>query len=242
MKNKKKVPEISIIIPCYNLENIVKTTVKNILENLEKFSDSFEILIVNDGSTDNTLEVIQDIKNNHECIHVITYSQNKGKGYAVKTGILQSIGSYIVFIDGDLDITSDAIQNYIEELNNFDLVIGSKSLQSSEIEIRQSRKILSDIFSSIVKFLTGLKIQDTQVGFKVGNGEDLRKIFKIMNIDGFAFDVELLVIATKLNLRIKEMPVKLKIMKSFRFNSAVQMFYDVLKITYNYKILHKFDH
>lgn len=242
MKNKKKVPEISIIIPCYNLENIVKTTVKNILENLEKFSDSFEILIVNDGSTDNTLEVIQDIKNNHECIHVITYSQNKGKGYAVKTGILQSIGSYIVFIDGDLDITSDAIQNYIEELNNFDLVIGSKSLQSSEIEIRQSRKILSDIFSSIVKFLTGLKIQDTQVGFKVGNGEDLRKIFKIMNIDGFAFDVELLVIATKLNLRIKEMPVKLKIMKSFRFNSAVEMFYDVLKITYNYKILHKFDH
>jgi dolichol-phosphate mannosyltransferase len=242
LKNKKKVPEISIIIPCYNLENIVKTTVKNILENLEKFSDSFEILIVNDGSTDNTLEVIQDIKNNHECIHVITYSQNKGKGYAVKTGILQSIGSYIVFIDGDLDITSDAIQNYIEELNNFDLVIGSKSLQSSEIEIRQSRKILSDIFSSIVKFLTGLKIQDTQVGFKVGNGEDLRKIFKIMNIDGFAFDVELLVIATKLNLRIKEMPVKLKIMKSFRFNSAVQMFYDVLKITYNYKILHKFDH
>jgi len=242
LKNKKKVPEISIIIPCYNLENIVKTTVKNILENLEKFSDSFEILIVNDGSTDNTLEVIQDIKNNHECIHVITYSQNKGKGYAVKTGILQSIGSYIVFIDGDLDITSDAIQNYIEELNNFDLVIGSKSLQSSEIEIRQSRKILSDIFSSIVKFLTGLKIQDTQVGFKVGNGDDLRKIFKIMNIDGFAFDVELLVIATKLNLRIKEMPVKLKIMKSFRFNSAVQMFYDVLKITYNYKILHKFDH
>tara|TARA_B110000116_G_scaffold109841_1_gene95276 strand:+ start:493 stop:1221 length:729 start_codon:yes stop_codon:yes gene_type:complete len=242
LKNKKKVPEISIIIPCYNLENIVKTTVKNILENLEKFSDSFEILIVNDGSTDNTLEVIQDIKNNHECIHVITYSQNKGKGYAVKTGILQSIGSYIVFIDGDLDITSDAIQNYIEELNNFDLVIGSKSLQSSEIEIRQSRKILSDIFSSIVKFLTGLKIQDTQVGFKVGNGEDLRKIFKIMNIDGFAFDVELLVIATKLNLRIKEMPVKLKIMKSFRFNSAVQMFYDVVKITYNYKILHKFDH
>jgi len=242
LKNKKKVPEISIIIPCYNLESIVKTTVKNILENLEKFSDSFEILIVNDGSTDNTLEVIQDIKNNHECIHVITYSQNKGKGYAVKTGILQSIGSYIVFIDGDLDITSDAIQNYIEELNNFDLVIGSKSLQSSEIEIRQSRKILSDIFSSIVKFLTGLKIQDTQVGFKVGNGEDLRKIFKIMNIDGFAFDVELLVIATKLNLRIKEMPVKLKIMKSFRFNSAVQMFYDVLKITYNYKILHKFDH
>lgn len=242
MKNKKKVPEISIIIPCYNLESIVKTTVKNILKNLEKFSDSFEILIVNDGSTDNTLEVIQDIKNNHECIHVITYSQNKGKGYAVKTGILQSIGSSIVFIDGDLDITSDAIQNYIEELNNFDLVIGSKSLQNSEIEIRQSRKILSDIFSSIVKFLTGLKIQDTQVGFKVGNGEDLRKIFKVMNIDGFAFDVELLVIATKLNLRIKEMPVKLKIMKSFRFNSAVQMFYDVLKITYNYKILHKFDH
>jgi hypothetical protein len=97
------------------------------------------------------------------------------------------------------------------------------------------------MFSGLVRFLTGLKIQDTQVGFKAGNGDDLRKIFKIMSIDGFAFDVELLVIATKLNLRIKEMPVKLKIMKSFRFNSAVQMFSDVLKITYNDKILHKFE-
>jgi len=230
-----------VIIPCYNLENVVKTTVKNILKNLEKYTNSFEILIVNDGSTDNTLKVLQEIKNNHELIHVITYSQNKGKGHAVKTGILQSIGSSIVFIDGDLDITSDAIQNYLNELDNFDLVIGSKLSQNSEIEIRQSRKILSDMFSSLVKFLTGLKIQDTQVGFKAGNGDDLRKIFKIMTIDGFAFDVEFLLIATKLKLRIKEMPVKLKIMKSFRFNSAVQMFFDILKISYNDKILHKFD-
>ena len=241
MKQKERVPEISVIIPCYNLENVVKTTVKNILENLEKYTDSFEILIVNDGSTDNTLKVIQDIKNNHESIHVITYSKNKGKGHAVKTGILQSIGSSLVFIDGDLDIASDAIQNYVNELDNFDLVIGSKLSQNSEIEIRQSRKILSDMFSGLVRFLTGLKIQDTQVGFKAGNGDNLRKIFKIMSIDGFAFDVELLVIATKLNLRIKEMPVKLKIMKSFRFNSAVQMFSDVLKIAYNDKILHKFE-
>ena len=241
MKNKERVPEISVIIPCYNLENVVKITIKNILENLEKYTDSFEILIVNDGSTDNTLGVIQEIKNNHQSIDIITYSQNKGKGYAVKTGILQSIGSSIVFIDGDLDITSDAIQNYINELDNFDLVIGSKSSQNSEIEIRQSRKILSDLFGGLVRSLTGLKIQDTQVGFKVGNGDYLRKIFKIMSIDGFAFDVELLVIATKFNLRIKEMPVKLKIMKSFRFNSAVQMFFDILKISYNDKILHKFD-
>ncbi len=217
------------------------TTVKNILENLEKYTDSFEILIVNDGSTDNTLKVIQDIKDNHKSIHVITYPKNKGKGHAVKTGILQSIGSSLVFIDGDLDIASDAIQNYVNELDNFDLVIGSKLSQNSEIEIRQSRKILSDMFSGLVRFLTGLKIQDTQVGFKAGNGDNLRKIFKIMSIDGFAFDVELLVIATKLNLKIKEMPVKLKIMKSFRFNSAVQMFCDVLKIAYDDKILHKFE-
>lgn len=241
MKNKEGAPEISVIIPCYNLENVIKITVKNILKNLEKHTDSFEILIVNDGSTDNTLGVIQDIKNNNNSIHVITYSQNKGKGYAVKTGILQSIGSSIVFIDGDLDITSDIIQNYIDELDNFDLVIGSKLSPNSEIEITQSRKILSVMFSHLVRFLTGLKIKDTQVGFKVGNGDDLRTIFKIMNTHGFAFDVELLVIATKLNLRIKEMPVKLKIMKSFHFNSAVKMFYDILKIAYNDKILNKFD-
>ena len=239
MKNKE-VPNISIVIPCYNIQNEVKTTVENIIENLEKYTSSFEIIIVNDGSTDNTPAVIEDIKNNHQSIQTISYSQNKGKGYAVRSGILKSVGTFVVFIDGDLDITSDAIQNYINELDTFDLVIGSKVSQYSQIEIRKSRRILSDLFSSLVKSFTGLKIQDTQVGFKAGNGDDIRRIFKIMNINGFAFDVELLILATEFNLRIKEMPVKLKIMKSFRFNSAVTMFWDLLRITYNYKILHKY--
>tara|TARA_Y100000741_G_C18252321_1_gene557703 strand:- start:829 stop:1554 length:726 start_codon:yes stop_codon:yes gene_type:complete len=239
LKNKE-VPNISIVIPCYNIQNEVKTTVENIIENLEKYTSSFEIIIVNDGSTDNTPTVIEDIKNNHQSIQTISYSQNKGKGYAVRSGILKSVGTFVVFIDGDLDITSDAIQNYINELDTFDLVIGSKVSQYSQIEIRKSRRILSDLFSSLVKSFTGLKIQDTQVGFKAGNGDDLRRIFKIMNINGFAFDVELLILATEFNLRIKEMPVKLKIMKSFRFNSAVRMFWDLLRITYNYKILHKY--
>ena len=79
MKNKE-VPNISIVIPCYNIQNEVKTTVENIIENLEKYTSSFEIIIVNAGSTDNTPAVIEDIKNNHQSIQTISYSQNKGKG------------------------------------------------------------------------------------------------------------------------------------------------------------------
>tara|TARA_B100000029_G_C17459173_1_gene917857 strand:+ start:193 stop:945 length:753 start_codon:yes stop_codon:yes gene_type:complete len=241
LKSDEQIPEISVIIPCYNLQNVVGTTVKNIISTLEKFSNSFEIIIVNDGSVDKTLEIIKEIEIKNKVVRAITYSENKGKGFAVKTGILQSKGKSVVFIDGDLDIISDMIQNYIQELDAFDLVIGSKSSQDSEIEIRHSRKILSNWFGGLVRCLTGLKIQDTQVGLKVGNGDLLRKIFSIMKTDGFAFDVELLIIATKLNMRIKEMPVRLKIMKKFRFNSAMKMFSDIIVLAYRDKILGEFD-
>jgi len=241
LKSNEGVPEISVIIPCYNLQNIIETTVTEIIKTLEQFSNSFEIIIVDDGSTDNTLDIIKELEINNKIIQTLTYSKNRGKGYAVKSGVLESHGKSVVFIDGDLDITSDTIKNYIQELDKFDLVIGSKLSQNSEIQIRQSRKILSNWFGSLVRLLTGLKIQDTQVGLKVGNGDSLRKIFKIMKVDGFAFDVELLIIATKINLRIKEMPVKLKIMKKFRFNSAVKMFTDIIIITYRDKILGEFD-
>ena len=241
MKSEKKTPKISVVIPCYNLDNIIETSVENIIKNLQFVSGSFEIIIIDDGSTDNTLDIIENLKKQYNFIQIISYSQNKGKGHAVKRGILESIGSSVMYIDGDSDIGKDSIKSFIQELENFDLVIGSKSAKDSIIKVRKSRKILSDIFSSLVKYFTGIKIQDTQVGLKLGNGDDLRKIFKMIKIDGFAFDVELILIASKLNLRIKEMPVQLKVMRGFRLKSALNMLWELLVITYREKMMHTYD-
>ena len=230
-----------MIIPSYNLSNVIQTSVENIIKNIQLITNSFEIIIVNDGSIDNTLDIIEDLKKKYDFIRTISYSQNQGKGYAVRKGILESVGSSVMFIDGDSDIGTDSIKNFIQELENSDLVIGSKSAKNSIIEIRKSRKILSNTFSSLVKCFTGIKIQDTQVGFKIGNGDHLRKIFKIMETNGFAFDVELILIASKLNLRIKEVPVQLKITKGFRLGGALGMLWELLAITYRDKILHIYD-
>ena len=127
-------------------------------------------------------------------------------------------------------------------INKNEAYFGSRRHEKSKVKTTIIRKFLGMCFIVFIRLLLNIKLKDSQCGFKVFHRSYALKVFKRINSFRFAFDVELLVIATKLNLRIKEMPVKLKIMKSFRFNSAVEMFYDVLKITYNYKILHKFDH
>ena len=128
------------------------------------------------------------------------------------------------------------LPEYIEQLKYYDIVIGSKRVSNADIKDSISRKILSKAFSIIVKIGMNLNIKDTQVGLKMGDGKQMRKIFKILSISGFAFDVELLTIAALLKLKIKEMPIELSLTRPFSFIHATKMFFDTMKIMYNRRI------
>lgn len=230
---------LSIIIPAYNISDIIQMTIKNFSKILNVIGRSYEIIVVNDGSTDQTLSVLQQTKKNYSNLDIISYEQNKGKGHAVRTGILRSRGDWVMYVDGDLDIVVDELLlKYLDELKNYDLLIASKEHPSSKLNIQFERRFLSKIFGIIVRLLTGLKIKDTQVGLKIGNGESMRYIFNIMSIDGFAFDVEFLVIASLLKMRIKEMPVQMNLRNRFIISYIARMFRDTFLVSYRYRIKH----
>ncbi len=228
--------ELSVIIPTFNEENNASTMLKNLTRKLNEINLKYEIILVNDGSKDNTLYVLKQLKNNYSNIKIISYDENKGKGYAVRSGVLESEGKIVMYIDGDLDISPDIIPGYIEQLKNYDIIIGSKRVSNADVKDSISRKILSKAFSIIVKIGMNLKIKDTQVGLKMGDGKQMRRIFKILSINGFAFDVELLTVVTLLKLKIKEMPIELNLTRPFSFINASKMFFDTMKIMYNRRI------
>ena len=232
----KSIMQISAIIPVYNQEAEVPFLLKRLKEDLNSTLLNYEIIIVNDGSRDNTLEILKKEEKLDEHIRVISYPQNKGKGYAVKKGIMHTHGDIVLFVDGDLEISPDAIKDYVKELRSCDLVIASKSHPLSKVNVPASRKLLSRAFNFYVQVATGIKLKDTQSGLKAGNGNALRKIFNIICIDRYAFDVELLAIATALNMRIKELPIEITLSHRFKMNDIARMFIDVIAISHRLRI------
>jgi glycosyltransferase involved in cell wall biosynthesis len=227
---------ISVVIPVHNQEKTISVLLSRIKEILNSTSRSYEIVAVDDGSFDNTFGVLQKEEKLDSSMKVISYAPNRGKGYAVKTGVVQSSGNIVIFADGDLDISHDRIRDYITELENCDLVIASKMHPQSKVKAPLSRKFLSRVFNFLVRITIGLKVKDTQSGLKAGKGSALRAIFRIMLVKRYAFDVELLTIASALNLKIKEMPVEINLDHNFKFQDIAKMLLDVTAITYRYKI------
>ena len=198
------------------------------------------MIVVNDNSTDNTLTLLKGIALTDEHIHVISYTPNRGKGYAVRQGVLNSQGNVVMFLDGDLDISPDSIKDYVESLNTADLVIASKRHPQSSVMIPRSRAILSRAFNLLIRLATGIPQKDTQSGFKVGKGEIMRTIFRNASINRYAFDVELFTIASILRLKVQEMPVVMKIDRRFNTKEIVKMLVDVARISYKYRIAYHY--
>lgn len=228
---------ISVIIPVFNEESKISSVLAHIKNMLSETLLDYELIVINDGSTDNTEQVISEEEKLDKRVKVLSYKENRGKGHAVKMGVLNSKGDVVSILDGDLDISPSQIKNYIKELEGCDLVIASKSHPLSIVSAPIVRKMLSRTFSIIVRVAVGIEIKDTQSGLKVGNGNALRKIFQIMLVKRYAFDVEMLAIATKLNLKIKESPINITLDGSFNIREIFKMFIDVLGISYRLRII-----
>jgi len=243
--NKTKVSpvtRISVVIPVFNQQKKISYSLEKIKQAVESAFSDYELIVVNDGSTDNTLSILRTINSLDPHVRIISYTPNRGKGYAVKQGVLNSLGDVVIFLDGDLDISPDSIKDYIKRLDTSDLVIASKRHPESIVTVPRSRAFLSGAFHLIIRIATGISQKDTQAGFKVGEGGIMRTIFKDMTINRYAFDVELLTIASILRLRVQEMPVILMIDKKFKIKEIVNMLMDVARITYRYRIASHYQH
>jgi dolichol-phosphate mannosyltransferase len=235
------IPTLSLIIPVFNQQNKITFSIEKIKQAVESAFSDYELIVVNDGSTDNTLTILKDITTTDPRIRVLSYTPNRGKGYAVRHGVLHSQGEAVIFLDGDLDISPDFIKDYVERLSTSDLVIASKRHPESNVRIPRSRAFLSRAFNLFIRVATGIPQKDTQAGFKVGNGEKMRTIFKNSSINRYAFDVELFTIASIMHLKVQEMPVIMKIDRQFNMKEIVNMFVDVTRICYRHKVLHTYE-
>lgn len=242
-KRLLNIVDLSIIIPAFNLENRIVIQVQklktifnsSLCENIQ-----YEIIIINDGSVDKTLDLLKEVAQTDSHIKLISYGQNMGKGYAVREGILKSTGKLTMLLDGDCEISLDSLNDYLNGMQDWDLLIGSKMHPLSTVELPLFRRFLSRAFNALVRCTLDIKVKDTQVGLKVANGILIREIFNHIRVNRYAFDVELLTIATLLGLKIKEMPVDITVKSHFKTKEMAKMFLDVLSIVYRYRILRSY--
>jgi len=200
------------------------------LEGLE----GYEIIIVDDGSTDGTREeALKAADGIH--VKVFGYAKNVGKGFAVKYGVEEARGENIILLDSDLEVRAK-LDRYIEALRRYDLVIASKRHPESRVEAPLMRRILSYGFHALVKLLTGVRVSDTQSGLKAGRSRALKRIFRLMSVKRYAFDVEMLTVAQLLNCRVKELPVEIKLGGRFSLREVARMFIDLLGIAYRLRV------
>ncbi len=235
---------LSIIIPAYNEEARVGETIKAILQYIESERPDSELIVVDDGSSDATTEAAKnvcaefpDIKTN-----VIRYDQNRGKGFAVKTGLVSAENDIALFSDADLSTPIEELPKLIEPIENgdFDITLGSRALDRTLIGEHQPwrREQGGKVFNLFVRKLTGLPFWDTQCGFKAFNMKKFRPLLDVMQIDKFGFDVEFLYVAHKAGLKLKEIPVRWNNddrTKVNIFRDSLRMFNEVREIKRNAK-------
>jgi dolichyl-phosphate beta-glucosyltransferase len=236
---------LSVIIPMYNEEFRIKNTLHDLClyldSNESKCFKCYEIILIDDGSKDNTLLIVDKIKQDlsHLNIKVLKHDKNKGKGGAVKTGVYNSKGDYIIYIDSDNAVSMFELNLLILYINDFDIIIGSRKLNKyiHSLDIKRNiRRLISTIGYLLNKTLIK-SIHDTQCPFKLLPSDLAKNIFKKMVIDRYAFDLELLFLAQKNGYSVKEVSINYKSQpgSQFRiFKDVYKSLVDFIKIHHNY--------
>ena len=203
--------DLSVIIPAYNEENRLKNTLLSIHDYLVNNKINAEILVVNDGSKDKTVAVVQSYQSKIPNLKIISLERNSGKGAAVKQGVIQSRGKLILFTDADNSTPIEEfkkLQKYLLE-NNAQIAIGSRYLHDSSVRIKQPkyRILLGRAGNLLIRIFLIDGLRDTQCGFKLFTSAAAKNIFQLQRVKRFGFDMEALVIANCLGYKIIEVPV-----------------------------------
>jgi len=207
---------LSVVLPMFNEQSQIKDTLSKIISYLKNKDFYFELILVNDGSTDDTLDIIdkciKSILNNSEKIgfRIIDNKNNFGKGYSIKVGISASSGDYVLFTDADLSTPIEEFDILFDNiLKGYNIVIASRDLPGSNIVQRQHiiRESMGKFFNLLVRKIMNLDYRDTQCGFKLFDRKSVNMIFPKLRINDFSFDVEILYIAKKMGLKVKEVPI-----------------------------------
>jgi dolichyl-phosphate beta-glucosyltransferase len=206
--------KLSVIIPAYNEEKRISLTLREVDAYLEKQGYTYEIIVVDNGSKDQTMAVVDQLSKttvqNCRAIEQPPVVVGNNKGNAVKRGIMEAQGQYMVFMDADNATPISEIEKFFPYLEQgLEMVIGSRYLDPSTVKIRQPfyKVVLSRMSNILIQFVLGVHIKDTQTGFKAFNGKAAKEIFKHLSIYGWGFDMELIAIAYKLSYRVKEVPI-----------------------------------
>ncbi len=237
--------KISVILPAYNEEDKIGDVINETVKVLDKITDNWEIIVVDDGSKDLTFTIAKEFAKNDGRIRAISYGKNMGKGFALKYGFEHSRGDLIVFMDADLDLHPREIKKFIKimEKEKADVVVGSKRHTKSKVNYPLKRKILSDSYFFMVKMLFNLNVKDTQVGLKLFKRKVLRDVMPRILVKRYAFDVEVLANAVRKGYKIVEAPVELDFKHSSNINwkEIWRMFVDTLAIAYRMHIKRYYD-
>ena len=205
---------LSVVIPAYNEAKRISATLLDIDKYLSKQQYNYEILVVSDGSTDNTAQVVKKTQELVRNLQIIDNKENHGKGYVVQQGMLEARGKYRLFMDADNSTTIDHLDKFWPEINaGNDVVIASIEIKGAKIEQTAAwyRRFLGKIAKYIIRIGAGLwEIHDSQRGFKLFSEKAVRKIFPKQTLMRWGFDFEILALAKKIGFKIKEVPIHWK--------------------------------
>ncbi|HEX4286390.1 MAG TPA: dolichyl-phosphate beta-glucosyltransferase [Terracidiphilus sp.] len=203
-------PKYSIVIPAFNESARIPATLESVIACVRANAWDAEIIVVNDGSTDNTAELVQNIAQNAPEVRMIHNPGNRGKGYAVRNGVLRSLGDIVMFTDSDLSAPiQEADRLFAAIASGADIAIGSRWMATSRQTHRQPlyRQIFGRCFNAVCRMVMRLPFADTQCGFKAFTRSAAQTVFQLQTIERWGFDPEILFIALKRGFRVQEVPV-----------------------------------
>jgi dolichyl-phosphate beta-glucosyltransferase len=200
---------LSVILPAYNAAGFIRQSLLLLREHRKRWPVS-EVIVADDGSTDQTAQIAEEFA--ADGVRCLRLPQNKGKGGAVRAGMLAARGQYRIFMDADIPYELDAVERILRYLDfkEFDLVIGSRHVPGAHFDVKLpwQRKIASAVFTAFVTRLMVTGVVDTQCGIKGFRAEAAERLFNLSVLNSFTFDVEILYLAFKLNLDVKRIPVR----------------------------------